>query len=298
MSDSALKWNVLLYAACLVLAALLAPRTLWSQIFLAENDIWSALAQVFMGMDTMFGLMLALFVAMRLLLDIEKAGVSPGWRKASAWLIVRAVLAGLTIAIIWFGLKVNRDVEQKADSLIEAALGRIKPGMERAVIHELIMEVNASLLPKPHTLLFTTLREEDAYNEVRNELKTAQTGGQVDLHKPHGIFFHTNKRSSFEKNPEHQEVYETLDAGIRPGTSKKDPEHREIFVRNCCAFVFQWTRYDLFIEYDPDDHLKSVRYLKSRHGDGRDSGCHVRLEIPASKDKQYPYPCPPDVQDF
>jgi hypothetical protein len=278
MSDAALKWNVLLYVACLVLAALLAPSALWPQMFLTENDTWSALTP---GghMGNMLGKMLALFVVSGLLFDIIKTSVSPGWRKASAWLVIRAVLVGLVIVICWFGSIANKDGEQKTDSLIEESFGQIKPGMERAVVHELILETNAALVPKPHALFSITEREEYEYEKVINAMKDAKAGIQVNFkeQKFNEIFFHVN------------EYFHS-----------KNPEHREIFVRFCCTLANQRPIDSLLIEYDPDDHLKSVLYLQSRnaYGSDREKDCHVRLEIPASKDKQYPYPCPPDVQDF
>ncbi|NIQ02678.1 MAG: hypothetical protein GWM98_21920 [Nitrospinaceae bacterium] len=44
--------------------------------------------------------------------------------------------------------------------------------------------------------------------------------------------------------------------------------------------------------------LKSVRYLKSSHADAVDSRCRVRFELPRNLKRQYPYPCPKDVQEF
>ena len=81
--------------------------------------------------------------------------------------------------------------------------------------------------------------------------------------------------------------------------SKKDPEHREIFFwPRYTPDMFAWFRYDLFIEYGQDGDLIFARYLKSHHSDGQDTSCTIMLEVPAVEGKQYPYPCPPDVQDF
>ena len=228
-------------------------------------------------------MMIVLGFSVTFLSALNKSRVSPGWRAASPWLVIRAVLAGLAAAAWLVSWSTIRDGERKSDLLIEASLSRLKPGMERATVNHLILETNASLAPKPQTFFLAklfppTAWEESQYEEVRNALKSAKAGMRVNFmeQKFHAVFFNINKRSP----------------------SKKDPKHREVFVRSCCAIMYSREIYDLFIEYDQEDHLIFARYLKSHHGEGKIHSCRIRLEIPASKDKRYPYPCPPDVQDF
>jgi len=79
--------------------------------------------------------------------------------------------------------------------------------------------------------------------------------------------------------------------------SKKDPLHRQVFVRAASKSTFAWVRYYIFVEYDVNDRLKMARFLKSDHSDGRDTSCLILHEVPSAK-AFYPAPCPPDIQDF
>lgn len=79
---------------------------------------------------------------------------------------------------------------------------------------------------------------------------------------------------------------------------KKNPEHRQIFVKAAGTSTFSWVRYDVFIEYNENGLLKFARFLKSRHSDGQDTSCFIIFEIPLEKDKKYPVACPANVQDF
>lgn len=76
----------------------------------------------------------------------------------------------------------------------------------------------------------------------------------------------------------------------------RPPASQDLYIRSCCQIVFQWIRYDLFVEYDQDNGLKSARYLRSFHEDGEDRNCLVLFEIPAAAKVQYPHPCPPKAQ--
>jgi predicted nucleic acid-binding Zn-ribbon protein len=79
---------------------------------------------------------------------------------------------------------------------------------------------------------------------------------------------------------------------------KKDPEHRQIYVKAAGTSMFSWIRYDVFIEYNENGLLKFARFLKSHHEDGQDTSCFIIFEIPVEKDKKYPIPCPKNIQDF
>ena len=79
--------------------------------------------------------------------------------------------------------------------------------------------------------------------------------------------------------------------------SKKDPLHREVFVRSASKPTFAWVRYDVLVEYDGNDTLKAVRFLKSGSSDSKDTSCVILHGMP-SAGTSYPSPCPPDVQDF
>ena len=283
MSPLVLKWGVLLYVFYFIVLLVFVPVGFWLRIVSTGDDSGPRLIDTSGGVGLLFGMILALGFSVTFLLALDKSRVSPGWRAAAPWLVSRAVLAGLAIAV-WFGsLSTIRDGERKSDLLIEASLSRLKPGMERAMVHNFILETNASLAPKRQTFylakLFPPLEwEESRYEEVRNALERAGAGIPVDFRKQkfNTVFFNINERSP----------------------SGKDPKHRDIFVRTCCAVMYSREIYDLSIEYDREDHLKLARYLKSHYGDGTTHSYQVRLEIPPSKDKRYPYPCPPDVKDF
>jgi hypothetical protein len=79
--------------------------------------------------------------------------------------------------------------------------------------------------------------------------------------------------------------------------SAKDPKHRKVFFKISSKSTFAWVRYDVLVEYDEKDQLKTARFLKSNHSDGRDTSCVILREIPA-RNITYPAQCPPDIQDF
>ena len=78
---------------------------------------------------------------------------------------------------------------------------------------------------------------------------------------------------------------------------KKDPLHRQVFVRSASRSTFAWVRYDILVEYDGDDRLKTARFLKSGDSKGRDTSCLVLHEVPAAHGP-YPLPCPSNIHDF
>ena len=274
-SEFSLKWGVLAYAACLGFVALAAPSSLWRRFFSDENS-WVLSVLVLGNEMLMFLILIVLVLAIAFLHLIGWTHASPGWRIAVPWLVARGVLLGLVIAVGYGWIRTLHDGEQIADGLVDRSLAQLQPGMPRALVNVVLLEANASLLPKPQASL--SARNAPRDEAVRNALKSAMAGNPVNFKEMsfHGVFFNVNKRSP----------------------SKKDPVHREVFVRTCCSMVFDWTRYDLFIEYDGDDRLRFARYLKSHHGDGQERNCRVRLEVPAAAGKQYPYACSPDVQDF
>lgn len=97
------------------------------------------------------------------------------------------------------------------------------------------------------------------------------------------------------------DVVLTLSAnGFKPNEkspSKKDPARRRVFFKISSKSTFSWVRYDALVEYDGHDRLKTARFLKSNHSDGKDTSCLVLHETP-SRNVAYPTPCPADVQDF
>ena len=79
--------------------------------------------------------------------------------------------------------------------------------------------------------------------------------------------------------------------------SKKDPLHREVFVRSASKPTFAWVRYDVLVEYDANDTLKAIQFVKSGRSHGEDTTCVILYGMP-SAGTRYPSPCPPDVRDF
>lgn len=79
--------------------------------------------------------------------------------------------------------------------------------------------------------------------------------------------------------------------------SRKDPAHRQIFFKISSKSTFSWIRYDALLAYDGNDRLKTARFLRSNHSDGRDTSCLILHEIP-SRSAPYPVQCPADVQEF
>ena len=80
--------------------------------------------------------------------------------------------------------------------------------------------------------------------------------------------------------------------------SKKGPVHRQIFVRAASRSAFSWVRYDVFIEYDGNDQLKTARFVRSGHSDGQEDTCVIMHEVPSISSVAYPIPCPANIQDF
>ena len=88
--------------------------------------------------------------------------------------------------------------------------------------------------------------------------------------------------------------------GFKPNEKsppKKDPEHRQIYFKISSKSTFAWVRHDALIEYDGNDRLKTARFLRSNHSDGRDTSCLILGEIPL-RNVTYPAPCAADAQDF
>lgn len=88
--------------------------------------------------------------------------------------------------------------------------------------------------------------------------------------------------------------------GFRPNDkspSKKDPARRQVFFKVSSKSTFAYVRYDALVEYDDKDQLKTARFLKSNHSDGRDTSCVIVYEVPA-RTIAYSAQCPPDIQDF
>ena len=107
--------------------------------------------------------------------------------------------------------------------------------------------------------------------------------------------------SSLTAGTDRNEVTNVLSASSfklnQKSPSVKDPKNRQIFFKISSKSTFAWVRYDALIEYDGKDRLKTARFLKSNHSDGRDTACVILHEVPL-RNVTYPAQCPNDVHDF
>lgn len=128
------------------------------------------------------------------------------------------------------------------------------------------------------------------YYIVSMEKKTAKVDAEV-------VFMTSGVKAGMLRN----DITNILtDNGFKPNEkspSVKDPAHRQTFVRIAAKKTFAWVRYDALIEYDGNDRLKTARFLKSNHSDGRDTSCLILYDVP-SRNVTYPASCPADVQNF
>jgi hypothetical protein len=107
--------------------------------------------------------------------------------------------------------------------------------------------------------------------------------------------------SSLTAGTDRNEVTNVLSASSfklnQKSPSVKDPKNRQIFFKISSKSTFAWVRYDALIEYDGKDLVKTARFLKSNHSDGKDTSCVILHEVP-SRNVTYPAQCSPDVHDF
>ncbi len=275
LRPSQVKWGVLYYVAGLVWIFYLAPdgmvQYLWdrqnvSHLKFLDDALGSSLFLLVLAWGLVLG-----FAVFAVKLYIFKNSLN----KSSAAGYVLARLACVVLGVmIWFqSMEIQRQAERRYDRLGDKALARLKIGMNRKTVERLILVANVALVDKVEDRKLTA--QEKA---VLDAWDSSEKNPPIDFSKVKfaRVFFNLNN--------------------VAP--SKLDPKHRFAYVKSCCLKPFAWKRYDLFIEYDRQMKLKSVRYLKSSHADAVDSRCRVRFELPRNLKRQYPYPCPKDVQEF
>ena len=284
MSARQLKWGWLLYVGVLWFVPL--------QVYLVDgltcvslpNKLFPPLSIVEgsgCGFASFSTLAFAFVAAIVFLHGCGRTVKAFGVRSSARWLAIRAAVIGLTLTYTFSAF----DTSQMAAGIVEArttkSLAELQVGMTKEGVERVILDTNASLVPPAGDTGFRSRsREEAEYEKVRNVLSRVKQGASINFSDLH---FH---RALFNVN------LDSLDqvAGPKPSDSQT------LFARSCCQLMFGWTRYDLFVDYDRDNQLKSARYTKSNHEDGEDHTCVVLLEVPPAPDLPYPHACPSNVK--
>ena len=277
MSSAQLKWGWLAYVLVLGFVPV--------QVYLADglacvylpDERFPPLAMVEgsgCGFASYLTLCLALFAGVTALYGSAKALRSFGFRVSAPWLALRMAMVAIAFAYAFRSIEMSEVASRMVEAQTSGALAALQPGMSKEAVESVILRANASLVP-PVGGAQESGRDHAAYQKVRDALALAETGksARFDTLHFHRAFFNVN--------------LDSLDriAAPRPSGSES------LYVRSCCQVMFRWTRYDLFVDYDADNHLKAARYSRSSHEDGEDQGCVVLFELPPSG-KPYPYPCP------
>jgi len=284
MTAARLKWGWLLYVIVLWYLPLQIYLNDGSTCISLPNKQFPSLNLVEgfgCGMAAFYTLGLGFLAVIACLHACGRAIKTFGMRLSAPWLALRAVVTLLSLLYAFSASSTFKMASEIVEARSTQALGKLRVGMTREGVERVILETNASLIPPAEdTSARSSNKEEAEYQKVRDAMSRVGRGQSV---KFSDLQFH---RALFNAN------LHSLDriAGPKSSTS------RALFVRSCCQVMFRWTRYDLFVEYDQDDHLLSVRYSKSEHEDGEDRSCVVLLTIPASADKQYPCPRPLEVK--
>ena len=226
------------------------------------------------GFASFLTLFLAFVAALVALHGSAKALRGFGLRASAPWLALRLITVAIAFVYAFRSIEVSEVASQMVEVQTSRALAALQPGMPKEAVESVILKANASFVP-PVGGAQESGREHAEYQKVRDALALAKTGksARFDTLHFHRAFFNVNMDS--------------LDRIAAPRTTGSE----SLYVRSCCQVMFRWTRYDLFVDYDADNHLKSARYSRSSHEDGQDQDCSVLFELPPGG-KKYPYPCP------
>jgi hypothetical protein len=281
MTAARLKWGWLLYVIVLWYVPLQVYLTDGLTCVSLPNKQFPSLILVEgfgCGMAAFNTLALGFLAAIVCLHASWRAIKTFGMRLSAPWLALRAVVTLLSLLYAFSAFSTLKMASEIVEARSTQELSKLRVGMTRQSVERVILETNASLIPPAEdTSGRSSTKEKAEYQKVRDAMSRVEQGQSV---KFSDLKFH---RALFNEN-----LY-SLDRIAGPKSSAS----RAVFVRSCCQIMYRWTRYDLFAEYDQDDHLLSARYLKSEHEDGEDRSCVVLLTIPASADKQYPCQRPP-----
>ena len=285
MSAAQLKRGWLQYAAGLWFFPLIANLKDGQSCIAWPNEQFPSL-KIVEGSDCGFAsfmLVSIIFVAgIVFIVSCVKAISAFGARSSASWLAARAVVIGVTVIYTVGAFSTAKNASRVYEARSVTPLAELRVGMTKDDVEQVILQTNDALIPPLEDPRSGISGEEKAeYQKVRDALSRVTLGQPVnfsDLHF-HRVLFNIN-----------------LDSLDRIGAPKAS-DSQVLFVRSCCQMMFRWTRFDLFVDYDQDNRLKSARYLKSDHEDGADHGCAVLLEVPADSGKQYPHPCSSNLKN-
>lgn len=197
-------------------------------------------------------------------------------RDMRPWLLVRAVLLGLSFLLLLLTSKAVQAGHRILDTRTTDVLTNLRPSLSQTAVEMLILQANLAMLrpQERNSVEGPDYVGNQLYRDVLEALDRTGQGESIANH------------SNYTRMYLHGRLFRCEQ---KDGKTQENTDHNRalLCVRSYLRGSDQLAGYRLLIKFDTSTLLQSARYVGSSHHEG----CQLFLEIPPTSSKTYPAVC-------